>query len=1156
MGEHDTIFQKIAEALLIDYSSVYYVNAVTNEYRWYSADPQFHSLKLAQNGKDFFVNLVHDAEQVIYEEDKHIFTKDIRKERLLSEMKKGTMHSLEYRLMIDGKPVWHSLRLIRGLSSGDDYFILGVLNVDKEVRQRLAAAKIRKEREIFNQIALSLAEHYDTLYYVDLETEDYFEVYSTDVYKELQVPIVGSDFFANSRKNIKAFIHPDDYERMIAILTKEQTLKTLQENSVLEMTYRLRLDGEYVYCRYSAIWASDRKHVIVGVENVNSRVLMEEALRESRRQNVTYGQIAESLAAHYDVIYYVNSVDSSYVGFTTNSIYGNLEIQEKGKEFFADVKRNVVQVVHPQDQERITAFLTDDNLISVLENRKLFSTEYRLLIEGQTQYTRMTVMWSSDHVHLIIGVENINKEVEQRRTQEQALNQANELARCDELTGTKNKNAYHELELSVQSNLDKGIDYSPFALLVCDINNLKVVNDTLGHKAGDEYIRAACKMICVVFSHSPVYRIGGDEFVVFLRGSDYENREVLLHQLRMQVLENLKTPNKPVLASGLAIYNPETDTKFSQVFERADGMMYEDKIHLKETALNDPDRAIEEMNQHLPPDRKRRLDMLFNALSIAAEGAYVFLCDMQYDYSRWSKLAVDTFGLPSEYMYAAGRIWEENVHPDDRETYHAGIGSIFAGKADGHDMQYRAMKADGEYTVCTCRGIVMNNDDGKPEYFGGIIRNHGQQWNVDPLTGLRNQYGFFEDLQYGIRRKVPMRICLIGISKFSEINEVYGYHFGNSVLQHFGRYLFEHVGNTGCAYRLDGTRFAVMSTTLSIEEIKMLYEMLRRFFREQFVIDDRSVILDLNAGLLTADHFDIDDQTVYACLNFAYNMSKVRMQGDLVEFYNNLTDENKHRLEKLHAIRASIMQQFKGFFLLYQPVVDAHTEKLIGAESLLRWKSEEYGMVPPDHFIPILEKDPFFCDLGEWILRTAVDATMRILPSNPDFVMNVNIAYTQLERNDFTDMVLRVLEETGCPPQHLCLEITERCRLLDMDRLKNVIVNLRAHGVLIALDDFGTGFSSLGVVKNLPFDIIKIDRSFVRKIEEDNKERELIKAFLDVAATFGAKVCVEGIETAGMRDILQRYNVRSFQGYYYSKPIPLDAFLEWSSRRIEPSEKQ
>jgi EAL domain-containing protein (putative c-di-GMP-specific phosphodiesterase class I) len=238
------------------------------------------------------------------------------------------------------------------------------------------------------------------------------------------------------------------------------------------------------------------------------------------------------------------------------------------------------------------------------------------------------------------------------------------------------------------------------------------------------------------------------------------------------------------------------------------------------------------------------------------------------------------------------------------------------------------------------------------------------------------------------------------------------------------------------------------------------------------------------------------------------------------------------------------MQDYKGFFLVYQPVVDSMTEKIIGAEALLRWKDEKYGLVPPDHFIPLLERDPLFPELGKWILRTALYDSLKILEKRPDFVINVNLSYTQLEKADFVDMVLDTIAETGFPPEHLCLEVTERCRLLDIDLLKNKVVNLRGHGVQMALDDFGTGFSSVGLVKNLPFDVIKIDRSFVMKIEEDKKERELIENFVNVASTFGARVCVEGIETEGMKEILKSYRVKSFQGYYYAKPMLLEDFLK------------
>ena len=1140
MLSNDNLLNKIAEALLLDYTSIYYVNAVTNEYQWYSNDPDFHSLHIEPAGENFFENLIRDADKVIYEEDKHIFMHDIQKDNLLSQMKKGMMQSIEYRLMIDGKPVYHALRLIRGMNEGEDYFILGVINIDKEVRQRKEAEKAEQEREIYNQIAGSLAEHYDTLYYVDMENNSYFEFSSTDVYKKLRIPVTGSNFFTESAKNLKKYVHKDDYKKVAEAFRKQNLIKNLKNKNTFQMNYRLVFEGEVMNVRCAQIWASDRRHVIVCIENINDEVSAQAALEETEKKGITYGRIAESLASHYDVIYYIDSSNGSYFEFTANSLYGNLEIREEGVDFFADAQRNALQIVHPEDMKRVQSVLTKEHIISALETRKLYNTDYRLLIDGEPHYTRLTIMWSGDNIHFIIGVENIDEEVRREKAQVQALNHANELARRDELTGTKNKNAYQEFEESVQSRINKGKEFLSFAIVVCDINNLKSINDAFGHKAGDEYIRAASRLICNVFTHSPVFRIGGDEFVAFLGSGDYFNRDELFDRLRDQVHSNLKKHDGPVVAAGIATFDPETDHSVADVFERADNMMYIDKTRLKD--------GFYEENYVCEPIRdehRRKLNVLFEAFSIVAEGAYVYLCDMKYDYSKWSKNAVDMFGLPSEYMYNAGNIWEEHIHPDDRDTYHEGITEIFTGNASGHDMQYRAKKINGEYVVCTCRGTVLRDETGKPEYFCGVIRDHGVKEHIDALTGLRNQYGFFDDLQANMLKQSGMKLCMLGISKFSEINEVYGYQFGNTVLQKFGRIFFEHVGNSGNAYRLDGTKFAVLTRTQTAEDMRDRYEDFRSFFRKGIMIENHFIMLEVNAGMLNVDNFDIDYQTVYACLNFAYVESKVRRQGELVEFYNNLNDENKHRIEKLYEIRGSIMRGYKGFFLMYQPVVDAASERLIGAEALLRWRSPEYGMVPPDHFIPILERDPLFCELGQWVLRKAISDAKLIMKDHPDFVINVNLSYTQLERPDFVDMVLKTLKEEEFPPEHLCLEITERCRLLDMHLLKNVIVNLRGRGVQIALDDFGTGFSSIGLVKNLPFDTIKIDRSFVCRIEEDEKERELMKVFVGLASTFGAKVCVEGIETSGIRDILQQFRIQSFQGYYYAKPLELGDFLNW-----------
>ena len=771
---------------------------------------------------------------------------------------------------------------------------------------------------------------------------------------------------------------------------------------------------------------------------------------------------------------------------------------------------------------------------------------------GDPQYTRMTVTWSSDKTHFIVCIENRDEYVKKEKEQLQALNIANETARRDSLTGTRNKTAFLEYEKELQKGVNDKTE-NVFGIIVCDLNNLKIINDTQGHKAGDDYIKSACLLICHVFSHSPVFRVGGDEFVIILKDKDFADSDNLISTFKKQIEDNIRIGSGPVVALGMAEYQPGSDTSVDEVFRRADGRMYEDKARLKDLKLLRESHALKDTaNQKvISEDRRKMLDSLFKSYDVVSEGTYVYLCDMKYDFSKWSKTAVDAYGLPSEYMYGAGDIWENFIHPDDREAYHKGIDEIFSGISFGHDMQYRARRPDGEYDVCTCRGVVIRDLMGEPDYFVGTIRNHGSQGHIDTLTGLRNQYGFFEDLEIRIKRNAAAYVCIIGISKFSEINEVYGYHFGNRVLQLFARKMFEMVGNIGMCYRIDGTKFAVIINTLSVDGIHDKYQEFRNYFREVFQVDDKRVMLEVNCGALKLDHFEFDTQTVYACLNFAYGESKTRHQGDMIIFHNDLNEDNRQRLEKLHEIRASIMHGYRGFYLMYQPVVDAKTEQLISAEALLRWKNDVYGMVPPDQFIPLLESDPLFPELGEWIIREALFAAKKILKNTPNFVININLSYTQLEKPDFVDMVFRALDEMGYPADHLCLEITERCKLLDINLLKNVAAQLKSRGILIALDDFGTGFSSVGIVKELPFDIIKIDQGFVAKIEEEDVDRELIRHFAGLASLFGAKVCVEGVETAAMRDILQKFNVGSFQGYYYAKPLLLDNFIEWQAENIK-----
>ena len=552
----------------------------------------------------------------------------------------------------------------------------------------------------------------------------------------------------------------------------------------------------------------------------------------------------------------------------------------------------------------------------------------------------------------------------------------------------------------------------------------------------------------------------------------------------------------------------------------------------------------QDLNEVISKEAKRRLDEMFSAFSIVSDGSYVFICKVTEDVSRWSKSAVDYFGLPGEYMINAGGIWLEHIHPEDRENYQKSIERIFSGQDNGHDMQYRARAKDGSYSVCTCRGVLIRDSKGMPYYFVGSIKNHGLVSYLDNTTGLRSMYGFFEDLRTMYWNNDSGHICQIGINSFSSFNDVYGYSFGDRILQTFARLLQKRFANMGCIYRMDGCKFALITHTLSVNEIEDIYNSIVENVRGEFFVDQHRVNLSLSAGLVNVNDFEISEKTVYSCLKFAYYESKNSHMGSMYTFQDSLNDDNRQEIKKLNEIRNCVSEECKGFFLCYQPVMDMRTQKLKAMEALIRWKNDEYGLIPPNDFIPILEQDAVFPVLGKWILERAILDGKEFLKKDPSLVINVNLSYAQLIKEKFVEEVFSILNEYDFPPQNLCLEITERCRLMDTELLYNIVNIFRNNGIKIALDDFGTGFSTLGILRELPVDIVKIDREYVKDIESSEIDQITVKSISEVAAAFNADVCVEGIETEGMIERLRDYKVTSLQGYYFSKPIRFEEFMK------------
>ncbi len=439
----------------------------------------------------------------------------------------------------------------------------------------------KKDNEIHNHIASVMAEDYEAIFYIEVESGEFLTFAMSEKYKTINSRSTGKDFFGEVLESIDECVYPEDREYAKSFYNKEAMLKNLEDRRSFSFKYRVIVEGLPRFFLFTVMRESNGQYLIFYEKDIQDELDAEKAQKENQKKTITFGQIAESLASNYDAIYYVDIADSSYIGYEVNNIYGQLEISKSGDNFFDDCIANIPNVVHKQDCDQLCEFLNKDNMISALDNRKDYTIDYRITRNGKSRYTRLSVRRTSDGTHFIVVVEDIDDEIKREKRHLRALKTEKELARRDELTGVKNKTAYKELEESVQANIDNGMDYLTFALVICDTNNLKQINDTLGHAAGDEYIRASARILCDVFVHSPVFRVGGDEFVVFLRGSDYSSRHELMDKLRERVLENKRTGAGVILASGMAEFKPESDNFVADIFDRADREMYEDKQRLK-----------------------------------------------------------------------------------------------------------------------------------------------------------------------------------------------------------------------------------------------------------------------------------------------------------------------------------------------------------------------------------------------------------------------------------------------------------------------------------------------------------------------------------------------------------------------------------------------
>lgn len=549
-------------------------------------------------------------------------------------------------------------------------------------------------------------------------------------------------------------------------------------------------------------------------------------------------------------------------------------------------------------------------------------------------------------------------------------------------------------------------------------------------------------------------------------------------------------------------------------------------------------------------DRRRTLDDVFDAFTMLAGGNFVTLHDVEGGLTRYSAAAADLFNLPGEYVPDGVSDIANYIHLEDRKRYLDAMGKIFARNSRTYDISCRVRTKTGDYMLFRFIGAVLRNMGGNPSLIGGMIVNEGMQENIDPVTILPNHYAFFKNLPELMKTSDTHIILLIGINRMNSINETLGYSHGNRVLQQISWVIQEVVKDRGTVYRKEGAKFAIVSSRMDEHEMTVVYRQIRQRLLTSIRMDENSYNLTINGGMISFRGFQHDPRTLQSCLAYAYRESKIKRHGSLVNFDGNARHGDKSVLQMLNTIRTDLINDCAGFYLEYQPVFSVGADKVVGVEALIRWKNDEYGVVFPNEFMPVLEEDIVFEEIGDWILLTALTDGKKLLERFPELKVGVNISPAQIGDEYFVDSLQQILRKTGFPARSLCLEFTKDCRLLDSSKLCDVVLVLRTLGIKIIIDDYGSGYDSLDFLKMFSADYVKFDRKFVQNLEESEKNRLVLRHLSELATVYDTHICVKGIETQAAADIVRDYAVQSVQGNLYSKPMSIDDVTRFIEGRL------
>jgi len=425
----------------------------------------------------------------------------------------------------------------------------------------------------------------------------------------------------------------------------------------------------------------------------------------------------------------------------------------------------------------------------------------------------------------------------------------------------------------------------------------------------------------------------------------------------------------------------------------------------------------------------------------------------------------------------------------------------------------------------------------------------------DFLTGLPNRQQLQQQLDKilidagRLQRRVAV-IC-VGLDDFKGINEQFSYQAGDQLLLALADRLRAHSGRLGALARLGGDQFALVQADIEQPyEAAELAQSILDDLEAPFALDLQEIRLRATIGITLFPEDGDSTEKLLQKAEQTMTLAKSRSRNRYQFYIASVDSEMRRRRELEKDLREALPRN--QLFLVYQPQISYRDQRVVGVEALLRWQHPELGMVPPDQFIPLAEQNGNIVAIGEWVLDQACRQLREWHDQGfSELRMAVNLSTVQLHHSELPRVVNNLLQIYRLPPRSLELEVTETGLMEDISTAAQHLLSLRRSGALIAIDDFGTGYSSLSYLKSLPLDKIKIDKSFVQDLLDDDDDATIVRAIIQLGKSLGMQVIAEGVETAEQEAYIVAQGCHEGQGYHYSKPLPareLTAFLKQAQR--------